>query len=265
MAATVDSPATPTTVPQPTGAPGNWSLKFDDEFNGTSLNKSKWTILSGDNNNVRSDADDVRESGGVLILTLSRAGAGYFLGAGPEISSSPLLGTAKEGFDLPVGGFMEAAIDFPGSGSTIDNWPAFWASTDPGSTWPADGEEDVFEGINESGSGTGPGEATTNYVYSSNETANPSTKVTTRSGPIAGTWANGFHTYGLYRGKRWCLVFWDGRVVAFYRTHDLGGPQQILLTLGSETGPEDNFGFATATGAASEVKVNYVRVWVGAS
>ena len=27
----------------PAGVPGDWTLKFDDEFNGTSLNTAKWS------------------------------------------------------------------------------------------------------------------------------------------------------------------------------------------------------------------------------
>ena len=33
----------PSRTPMPAGVPGDWTLKFDDEFNGTSLNTAKWS------------------------------------------------------------------------------------------------------------------------------------------------------------------------------------------------------------------------------
>jgi hypothetical protein len=71
---------TPSTL-TPLGVPGNWTLKFDDEFSGTSVDYAKWqpnwlawnntAITPPDNSNDLNcmDPAQVTESGGVLNLT----------------------------------------------------------------------------------------------------------------------------------------------------------------------------------------------------
>ena len=63
----------------PTGVPGDWTLKFDGEFNGTSLDTTKWstgwydTGITAPANNQENDCYDpaqVAEGGGVLSLSL---------------------------------------------------------------------------------------------------------------------------------------------------------------------------------------------------
>ena len=231
---TTPPPTTTTTTPPPTpsavepvGVPGSWNLAFDDEFNGTSLDTSKWTTLNGwSMNNVTTETSNVTEGGGVVTLTLSSSSEGA------EIDSSPADGAGRNGFLLPVGDFAEARIDFPGSGSTIYNWPAWWTS---GPDWPAAGENDIAEGL---------GTLTTNY-HSPGGAYN--------QGTIPGTWSNGFHTYGLYRGAGFCNVYYDGVLVKTYTTNDNGNPQALLINVGQAGN--------AVTGTASQVKVDYVRAW----
>jgi hypothetical protein len=83
----------------------------------------------GSMNNVATYASNVSESGGDLILTLA--------------SSSSGAEAVANTYSLPVGGYIEAWVDFPGSGTTIYNWPAWWMS---GPNWPAAGENDIAEG-----------------------------------------------------------------------------------------------------------------------
>ncbi|HYP45999.1 MAG TPA: family 16 glycosylhydrolase [Propionibacteriaceae bacterium] len=212
---------------RPVGVPGDWTPSFSDEFNGTALDTSKWVALEGYNTNgVTTRAKNVSVSGGNLVLTLESSSSGA------EVDSAPYDGAGANGYLLPVGGYAEARINFPGRGSTIYNWPAWWAS---GPNWPAAGEHDIAEGL---------GNLTVNY-HSPSGAHN--------QGTVPGTWSNSFHTYGLHRKATSADVYWDGRLVKSYRTDDNGGPQALLLNVGR--------GRNAAYGAASQVKVDYVRAW----
>ena len=226
------------TVPPPAGVPGSWTSSFDTEFSRSPLS-SKWTTFPYDNSNVQGNAADVSVSGGYLNLILSAVGTSSSYGSGGFVQTSS--------YRLPVGGFMQARIELPGPGTTpgtsIDNWSGFWAS---GSDWPNNGEEDVVESL---------GAATSNYH---------SPQGASNSGTIPGNWSNSFHTYGLYRGATSCTVYYDGKVVRTYPTHDDGGAQEILLDAASSTGPDATIDAPTMTGSASAMKVDYVRAWVPA-
>ena len=215
--------ASPASVPEPDGMSGNWAMAFDDEFNGTSLNTSVWNPSGWTNNNmsIGSQASNVTESGGDLVLQVASGSSG----AQVETIPSAFAGVA-------VGDFAEASVEFSGSGSTIYNWPAWWIS---GPNWPAAGENDIAEGL---------GTLTVNY-HSPSGAHN--------QGTIPGTWAGGFHTYGIYRGSNYCNVYWDGQLVKTYKTDDNGQPENLIFT--------DGIGNTAAYGASGAVKVDWVRVW----
>jgi beta-glucanase (GH16 family) len=240
-------------TPQPRGDPGNWTLAFDDEFSGTSLDTSNWAATTSgyNNNNMNPSPADVKVSGGDLKLRLSTAGTSSTLGVGGMVTTSATAG-ASPGFAFDVGDFVQARIDFPGPGTgpgaSIYNWPMFWTS---GPSWPAAGESDIFDGL---------GTATSNYIYDQAETAG-GTPLAIDSGTIPGDWSNGWHTYGLYRGPSSVTVYFDGEPVTTYATHDDGAPQSILLAAGSSNGTDENVGSPSATGTASVISVSNVRVW----
>ena len=63
----------------PAGVPGDWTIKFDDEFNGTGLNTAKWSTgwygsgITRPVNDLEDDCYDparVSEGGGTLSLSL---------------------------------------------------------------------------------------------------------------------------------------------------------------------------------------------------
>lgn len=210
--------------PQPLGVGGRWKLIFSDGFNGHSLNQQKWNAHNGwtNQNGVSDSIDNVQVRNGDAILTL----------ASP--SSGAELGTRT--FALRVGEFAQARIKFAGNGRTIYNWPAWWLS---GPDWPLGGESDIAEGF---------GALTANYH---------SPSATIHSGPVAGDWANHFHTFGIYRARYFARIYWDGKVIGAYNTHDDGAPETLLLTLGASN--------QIKTGAAGAMVVDYVRAWVPAA
>lgn len=236
---TQSTPAQPVPTPKPTphrpapapvgslagplGLRGRWTLVFDDEFNGDALNTSVWNTHDGwtNQNGVTDSAANVTVSGGHAILTLASPSSGAEIGT--------------QSFGLAVGQFAQARIEFPGRGATVDNWPAFWTS---GPDWPAGGENDVAEGF---------GALTVNYH---------SPTVVHLTGRVRGDWAGRFHVFGIYRGRTFSRVYWDGRLVRTYGTADNGEPETILLTLGA--------GDHVVTGPAGALIVDYVRVWAPA-
>ena len=214
----------------PTGPAGLWSMVFDDEFNGTGLDTTKWSPNwyrdGGVQNDVPTYASNVQVTGGNLVLTLAGTDSGASVNTNPDsVQNGP-------GFSLGVGNYVEARISFPGDGTDIYNWPAWWAS---GPNWPSSGEHDIAEGLDQ---------LTVNY-HSPSGAHN--------QGVIPGVWSNQFHTYGLYRGNGYADVYWDGQKVKTYSTDDNSGGQGLILNVGR--------GGRTVTGAASAVKVDWVRAY----
>jgi len=204
----------------PVGLAGQWRLAFDDEFSGHALNQALWNDHSGwtNQNHVTDSLANISVRNGHAIFRL----------ASP--TSGAEIGTKR--FSLRVGEYAEARIRFAGDGQTIYNWPAWWVS---GPRWPAAGENDIAEGL---------GQLTINYH---------SPLGGLETGTVNGVWARGFHTYGIFRGRYLSRVYWDGRLVRTYRTHDDGQPQMLLLTMGAAN--------IIRTGAAGQMVVDYVRAW----
>jgi hypothetical protein len=227
------APAVPTVPTVPTGAagpPGNpasWNMVFDDEFNGSSLDTTKWSTSwfnqDGVMNNVSTSPANVAVSGGNLILTLSSQSVGALVSTDPG-------GGASTGFQFTYG-YVEARILFSGSGSTCNDWPAFWTV---GQNWPADGEIDIAEGL---------GTLTSNYH---------SNAPTNNSNTIPGSWCGTWHTYGVDREPDTNTIYWDGQVIRSYATDDGGSPHFLIFNIGSGEGPYV---------AGDTLQVDYVRVW----
>lgn len=240
------APPPPTGV-VPTGAPGTWNLAFDDEFNGTAIDKTKWSCaLSWQLNGVNTSCANVAETGGNAVLTLASNTSGAVLASGAWD------GAGANAFLLMPGDFTEARVSFPGdsSGHTY-NWPAWWSASGP--NWPQGGETDIAEGLGDGSQAQG--NLTINYHSGPNGTDQPQQFGT----PAGGPWANAFHTFGMYRATDHVDVYWDGVKVKSFATNDTGVGQELLVNVGS--GP---WGGQIVTGAASQVKVDYVRAWHGA-
>lgn len=178
-----------------------------------------------DVNNVTTSAANVAVSKSNLVLTLASSTSGAAV-------CSCTNGGAKNDFAVAVGQYAEARVNFPGSGTTIYNWPAWWIS---GPNWPAAGENDVAEGL---------GTLTVNY-HSPSGAHN--------HGTIPGTWSNAFHVYGVLRNSSTSDVYWDGKLVMSYATDDNGQGEQLLVNVGDAN--------THAYGTGSQVLVDYVRVF----
>ncbi len=168
VAASNRPPATPTTTtppapepaptpaaqpaPAPSSPPASTEV-FGDEFNGSSLDLSKWrpNWLAGTDDAITKpvnsaelscyDPAQVSVSGGYLHL---RAAA-RSCRANNGVTYPYASGLVESAHDFTFTyGRIEARIWLPGSGA-VANWPAFWANGT--GTWPATGELDVMEGL----------------------------------------------------------------------------------------------------------------------
>jgi beta-glucanase (GH16 family) len=124
-------------------AASSYQLIWSDEFNGTSVDGSKWNIDNGNpgvnNEKEYYQPDNVSVSGGNLIITARNQ---YV--AGQPYTSGKLTTAGKY---QPTYGRIEARIKLPGFQGS---WPAFWmlGANIGNVNWPACGEIDIMEQVN---------------------------------------------------------------------------------------------------------------------
>jgi beta-glucanase (GH16 family) len=135
---TVVSPVTPVST-----APANYTLIWSDEFNGTAIDASKWTMETG-NLNVNNEkeyyqAANATVTNGNLVITAKKESVG-----GQPYTSARMNTLNK--FSAQYGR-IEARIKLPlGAGL----WPAFWmmGANINSVSWPNCGEIDIMEHVN---------------------------------------------------------------------------------------------------------------------
>ena len=128
------------------GVPGGYRLVWSDEFNGNSIDSSKWGFDLGGggwgNNELQyytNRWDNAYVSNGLLHIRAKRE---YY--GGREYTSARILSKGK--FDFQYG-YVEARIKLP-RGNGI--WPAFWmlGNNIDSVGWPNCGEIDILEAVN---------------------------------------------------------------------------------------------------------------------
>lgn len=131
-------------------APAGYGLVFNDEFNGTRLNRRKWFtryIWAGetldhfnDEKQLYRDNDNHVVSNGVLSLTARKVKDNDPYGVNYE------SGMLRSDFTFTYG-YLEARVRMPGGRGV---WPAFWLQSDVTAagkiSWPP--EIDIFEVVN---------------------------------------------------------------------------------------------------------------------
>ena len=242
---------------QPVGDPQGktWTLAFDDEFNGTSIDTTKWRVqpLNRDSDNaVESDPADCSEGpfgpNGEGVLRAEVTGTpGSYNGCEIDSAYKPYTGqpTGANAWELSVGDYVEFRVWFPGTnplsaaGGPIANWSAVWARGTGPSTFE---EYDVAEGAVK---------LTCNY-HSPTVNANVCTPSPYDS------WANSWHVYGVYRGATTMYFYWDGNLVGT-EPESIPAADATPAALRFTSGVHPNQPGGIVTGPSGAMLVDWVR------
>ena len=119
---------------------GEYKLVWSDEFNGSSIDESNWTIQTGGGGWGNQEAqhytarpENLRVEDGCLVIEGRKETYG-----GNEYTSARIMSKGKKEFCY---GKLEARINLPAGKGT---WPAFWTLGNKGN-WPNCGEIDIME------------------------------------------------------------------------------------------------------------------------
>ena len=223
----------------PVGVSGAWHTVFGDEFNGTSLDTSKWTRgwfgtgITGPVNSAETACYDdslvtVPGDGSLHLPLISKSSTCG--GTARPYSGALVSSTGK--FQYTYGYYEVRAYLPAASTGAIADWPAVWSD---GQSWPTDGENDTMEGLG--------GQACYHFHFPA-------------GGP--GACANGNYTGWHIFGSDWeagsVTYYYDGVKVGQITTGITASPQYLILdyTQGQYGGP---------TSVPALMQVDYVRVW----
>jgi beta-glucanase (GH16 family) len=186
-----------------------YQLVWADEFNGTTLDASKWTQITGSDGSTAPDAElqyytsstnNTKVENGLLKIITRNDGFG-----GRAYTSGRMQ--SKNLGDWLYGKF-EARIKLPvGQGM----WPAFWMlpTDNTYGVWPQSGEIDIMETV---GKEATRNTATIHTSYSGSGTvhSSPPTKYTLPTG----TFGDDFHTFSMEWSPNLMTFYVDGNLYA---------------------------------------------------
>jgi autotransporter-associated beta strand protein len=228
----------------------SYRLVFDDEFDGNTLDTSKWSAASPSwtmpNSDSTATASDVSVGNGYLTLTATRTGATTF-------DSGSISSYTK--YNL-TGGYVEARIQLP---STPGSWPAFWGLY---TGWPP--EADIMEYPLTTDGGTDgleDNQYNTNYHYVNSSGADAAgAGVVTTGSDLAGQW----ETFGMQWITNTSVAFYlNGTEVNSYTGSSVSQMAYMYMIFDYAVGGWPGTPSTTQwpIGHTDEMNVDWVRVW----
>ncbi|HEY1686842.1 MAG TPA: family 16 glycosylhydrolase [Tepidisphaeraceae bacterium] len=229
-----------------------WSLIFDDEFQGTTLNTNNWSLylpwtntLTGNNryhatnNNYLSymEPENVTVNNGEVDLTTSYSSTPYFSNSNITLNYSEGMITTASKFTQAYG-YIEIRAQLPtGAG----NWPAFWMTNG----WPP--EDDIME--------VWPATQTNHQgLYGMNDTWY-------NVYPSYSNVSSGWHTFALYWQPGEQIFYEDGiatqTITDTSAVPSSSNPEYLLLNSGVQNGQTANY----SNSNNNTLRVSSVRAW----
>lgn len=267
--------------PAPASLGGDWELAWSDEFDGTALDDDKWSTKEP----WTGAPGFVNDS--EAWLPHPATSANLVVGAGSvridarreelardngQVMTTAML-TSRGKYDSFTHGVIEARVRLP-TGQGL--WPAFWLlGNGTGSEgWPATGEIDVFEFVNNATGGAGRMYSSVHWgdvVEGSVEAHHAASE------SVAVPWwgDDEFHTFTLHRTPDFLRFYVDGAQVmellpgedvpSYPRTVPVDGPlfedpMHVRLSL-EVGGPWAGDGHSAAQYEPGSLVVDYVRAW----
>jgi beta-glucanase (GH16 family) len=248
-----------------------WVCSFDDEFDGTTLNTSKWSVLTTANTDYVSGSEcyvnspnNVSVSGGTLNLTLIKTAPftchGLF-GATMQTSYTAGMVDSLGLFSQTYGNF-EIKAKFPkatvqGLQTSLWLWPV---NQKYGSTWPASGEIDIAEWYSQYADRAIP---YIHYNPSGGPAADPN--VTNNNCIVSDT--SGYNTYGAIWTPQSITITIDGQTCltdtwnpAYPLTKPAPFNMPFFMCLTAAMGIYSNAPIPQTQLPATS-NIDYVRVW----
>ena len=242
-------------------------LIWSDEFNGKSLDMSKWSFDTSRNKlgwynkelqyYAANRPENLRLENGKLIIELRKdpTAIDRFADWGnQQYSSAKIVTKGKAAFDT---GFVEVSAKLP---CTRGTWPAIWMLPEGDSPWPDGGEIDILEQV---GSQPNVAHATLhtrlfNHVMHTGRGAET---------PVP-TACSAFHRYQLAWTKEAITIGVDGRAYMRVRNDQSGGsgawpfdtPFYLILNLAMGGDWAAAKGIDDAA-LPQRMEIDYVRVW----
>ncbi|MEM8782467.1 MAG: glycoside hydrolase family 16 protein [Planctomycetota bacterium] len=251
LAGTAIATAAPLAAANPLDLP-DWELVFNDEFDGPSVDTSKWLVLnrqdSFNNEKQYYREEQVSIDNGHLVLTAVNQ---------PLANKAYRSGLVDSHQQWSHGRF-EASIDLPTSQGM---WPAFWLLPDTAEVpWPSGGEIDILEnrgsqpGLVSSAYHWGPDFFGRQFLFEEYTATQPNGQPE--------NFHDSFHTYAVEWEPNELRFEVDGNVyhtITSDQAELFDTPKSIILNLavGGDFGGDPN----NATVWPQEMRVDYVRVW----
>ncbi|MDD5262303.1 MAG: family 16 glycosylhydrolase [Methylacidiphilales bacterium] len=251
--------------PVPVGIPGAWTMTFHDEFDGATVDMTKWCAAGWHNATATGDgwptndqqiglirSSNATVSGGTLKLT-ARAESVTSSGRFFPYTTAMLHSWGIPGQPTPAQfkqsyGVFEARIYLPAVSATdsrVAGWPAFWMNTDD-YPWPTN-EIDVAEFHSIPGS----------HLHSAGRPDDWMDPL--KNFDVPGVWSNSWHTYSVLWTPTQLDFYYDGVKKGTITKEVSGVPDAVILVydIGNRTDTP------LPTVFPSTMQVDYIRVWQG--